>query len=66
MESQTVAVAALADMSPEHRERLRAAVRLMIKHLLDSASLNRENGIQTDNEPVQATASDAVQLGLEL
>ena len=58
--------AALADLTPEHRERLRAAVRLMIAYLLDNATLNCNNETEPEVESVSATDGRVVQLHLEL
>ena len=58
--------AALQNLTPVQKERLRAAVRLWIQYLVDNASLNRQNEKQTDEERVVATELPGVQLRLEI
>jgi hypothetical protein len=58
--------AALQNLTPEQKERLRVAVRLMMDFLLDNAALNRQNETRTKAMSVQATEPREVQLRLEL
>ena len=60
-------VVAFDDLTPEQRERLRAAVRILIDYLLEQASLNDEED-ETQAEKVDSEASaepQPVQLPME-
>ena len=57
-------VVALEDLTPEQRERLRAAVRILIDYLLDRASLKDENETQTEAKDEPDAEVQAVQLPL--
>jgi hypothetical protein len=59
-------IVALEELTLEQRERLRAAVRILIDYLLETASLNEQNQTQTEAESELATEPQAVQLCLEL
>lgn len=54
------------DLTSQQQNRLRAAVVLLVNHLLDNASLNRKNEITTNVESLKATKLQAEQLSLEL
>jgi hypothetical protein len=56
---------ALEDLTPEQRERLRAAVRILIDYLLDRASLKDENETQTEAKDEPDAEPQTVQLPLE-
>ena len=56
----------LQNLTPVQKERLRAAVRLMINFLVDNASPNRHNEKQTKVESQKATEIQAEQLRLKL
>ena len=58
--------AASQNLTPEERERLRAACRLLLDYLVDNAALSCENETSTDAMSVQATEPQAVQMRLEL
>ena len=51
-------VLALEDLTPEQRERLRAAVRILIEYLLETAPLNDEEEDETQAEEDSALAAD--------
>jgi hypothetical protein len=59
-------IVALEELTPEQKERLRAAVRILIDYLLERASLNRQNQTQTEAGRELAAEPQAVQLCLEL
>jgi hypothetical protein len=58
-------VVALEDLTPEQRERLRAAVRILIDYLLDRASLKDENETQTEAKDGPEAEPQTVQLPLQ-
>jgi uncharacterized protein Smg (DUF494 family) len=58
--------AALQNLTPEQRKRLRAACRLLIDYLVDNAVLNCKNETSTNTSSVQATEPRVVQMRLEL
>jgi hypothetical protein len=63
VESSTVA---LEDLTPEQRERLRAAVRILIDYLLETAVLNGQDETQTEAASEPVTEPQTVQSRLEM
>jgi hypothetical protein len=60
-------VVALEDLTPEQRERLRAAVRILIEYLLERASLNdEEDDTQAEEDNASPAEPQPVQLPVEL
>jgi hypothetical protein len=58
-------VVALEDLTPEQRERLRAAVRILIDYLLDRVSLKDKNETQTEAKDEPDAEAPTVQLPLD-